>query len=501
MGYAEKRGDYWRGRFKTSTGKYGTVHDPWGATARFRSRREAETAANDAEAQVRAGRWRDPKSGGTKFADYANEWYARQDLAPSTMQGYRHGLEGHLLPAFESHELRAIDRDAIALWMKRERAVPYAESSVRGWRRLLHLVLADAVEDGLIPANPAAQPRGRGRRIGRSVNRGPEKVITNALGVLLVAERAALLSGRDDEFVAMVSKGFTGMRWGELVGLEPEYVRETGIRVEWQLYELDNGEFHRCPPKDESRRLVMAPSWLLDLARDQVGRAQPKPCPCHGLRYVYSGHRAPNGVTAPGAKVADVARHAGVSTGTVSAVLNDRGPVTGPTRAKVREAIAALGYVPGAAASAVAPHWRRNGFATWVFQPAATGRYPKKGPAVARPVPILAGPWPGMPVRGRNAAGRANACWAPIAAGLTPHGLRHTYKTIMIELGTPATLMDAQMGHADGSVQGLYAHVTPEMVRRLLDGLTDLWRAALAQRRQFDRGSPVAVLDRLLREK
>jgi integrase len=501
MGYAEKRGDYWRGRFKTSTGKYGTVHDRSGATARYRSRREAETAANDAEAKVRAGQWRDPKSSSTKFGDYANEWYARQDLALSTMQGYRHGLEGHLLPAFESHELRAIDRDAIALWMKRERAVPYAESSVRSWRRLLHLVLADAVEDGLIAANPAAQPRGRGRRTGRSAHRSPEKVITTALGILLIAERAALLSGRDDEFVAVVTKGFTGMRWGELVGLEPEYVRGTGIRVEWQLYELDSGEFHRCPPKDDSRRLVLAPSWLLDLERDQVSRAQPKPCPCHGLRYVYSGHRAPNGATGPGAKVADVARQAGVGTGTVSAVLNDRSSVSEPTRAKVREAIASLGYVPGAAVGAVAPHWRRNGFATWVFQPAATGRYPKKGPAGARPVPILAGPWPGMPVRGRHAAGRANACWGPIAPGLTPHGLRHTYKTLMIELGTPATLMDAQMGHTDGSVQGLYAHVTPEMVRRLLDGLTDLWGAALSQRRQLDRGSPVAVLDRLLREK
>ncbi len=42
----------------------------------------------------------------------------------------------------------------------------------------------------------------------------------------------------------------------------------------------------------------------------------------------------------------------------------------------------------------------------------------------------------------------------------------------MIELGTPATLMDDQMGHADGSVQARYSHVTAEMTRRLLDGLT-----------------------------
>ena len=135
----------------------------------------------------------------------------------------------------------------------------YADSSLWSWRALLHLVLADAVEDGLVLSNPAARRRGRGRRVGRSQHRAAEKTITTALGVLLIAERAALLSGRDDEFVAVVLMAFSGIRWGELVGLETEYVRAGGIRVEWQLYELDNGELHRCPPKDESRRLVPVP--------------------------------------------------------------------------------------------------------------------------------------------------------------------------------------------------------------------------------------------------
>jgi hypothetical protein len=67
-------------------------------------------------------------------------------------------------------------------------------------------------------------------------------VVTTALGILLLAERAALLSGRDDEFVAVVLTGYTGMRWGEVVGLETSFVRPKSVRVEWQLYELDTGE-------------------------------------------------------------------------------------------------------------------------------------------------------------------------------------------------------------------------------------------------------------------
>ncbi|WP_372492468.1 tyrosine-type recombinase/integrase [Salinispora arenicola] len=127
-----------------------------------------------------------------------------------------------------------------------------------------------------------------------------------------------------------------------------------------------------------------------------------------------------------------------------------------------------------------------------------TGWYPTKGHLKVRPVPVLGEPWPGIPVRGRNAAGRADVCWLSVAPGLTPHGLRHTHKTLMEELGTPAKLADERMGHADGSVQARYTHVTAVMRARLLDGLTHLWEAAASERRAMAPRSPVAVLDRLL---
>ncbi|WP_238007817.1 LacI family DNA-binding transcriptional regulator [Dactylosporangium sp. AC04546] len=499
MGYAEKRGTYWRARYKMASGSYGTVKDSTGATVRFRTKREAEQAANEAEVGVRNGRRTEPAAR-VLFEDYVNDWYARQDLAASTMQNYRRRLEEHLLPAFQGRELAAIQRPDVLAWERKERASGYADSSIRSWRALLHLVFADALEDGLVTANPVAKRRGRGKRVGRAQHRAAEKVITDALGVLLVAERAALLSGRDDEFVAVTTLGFTGMRWGELVGLETKYVRPSSVRVEWQLYELDNGVFERCPPKDESRRTITVPGWLSDLLGDHVAGTRSGPCGCHGHRYVFSGHRAANhAARQPGPRLADVARRAGVSVGTVSGVLNGHGTAADATRVRVEGAIADLGYVRGVVGGVLAPHWRRNGFATWLFRPAATGWYPGKAPHAPRPVPLLAEPWPGVPVRGRNAAGRAECCWAPVAPSLTPHGLRHSYKTMMVELGTPATLMDAQMGHADGSVQALYAHITAGMTQRLLDGLTDVWRAALAERRRLSPGSPVGALDQLLR--
>ena len=84
------------------------------------------------------------------------------------------------------------------------------------------------------------------------------------------------------------------MRFGELVGLETGYVRPNGVRDEWQLYELDNGELHRCPPKDDSYRTIFTPAWLTGLVTDHIRRMQPKPCPCHSQAYVFSatGHPA-----------------------------------------------------------------------------------------------------------------------------------------------------------------------------------------------------------------
>ncbi|WP_064745386.1 LacI family DNA-binding transcriptional regulator [Pseudonocardia acaciae] len=499
MGYAEKRGNYWRARYKIERGRYGTVVDSAGETVRFRTRRKAEKAANDAEARIREGRWRDT-SGKILFGDYVSRWYAAQDLAASTLQNYRRHIEEHLLPTFESYAVDEITRTDIGEWEKRERALGYAESSIKSWRAVMHLIMADAVDEELRDANPAARRRGRGRRSDRLNHRGPEKVVTTALGILLIAERAALLSGRDDEFVAIVVKAYTGMRWGELVGLETQYARPASLRVEWQLYELDTGELLRCPPKEGSRRLIDLPTWLAGMLLGHIARTQPKPCSCHGLRYAFGGHRpAPGAHQRPGPKLVDVARRAGVSIGTASAVLNRPETVSGTTRSAVNVAITELGYMRGGPVAELAPHWRRSSFATWLFQPAATGWYPKKGPRGGHPVSILAEPWPGVPVRGRGAAARATACWLPIAAGLTPHGLRHTHKTLMDGLNTPPKLMDERMGHEDGSVQARYSHITADMRRLLMAGLTDLWEAGLEQRRALNPGSPVAVLDALLK--
>jgi DNA-binding LacI/PurR family transcriptional regulator len=70
-----------------------------------------------------------------------------------------------------------------------------------------------------------------------------------------------------------------------------------------------------------------------------------------------------------------MARRAGVSPATASAALNHPEVVAETTRTKNAQAIADLGYVRGGAGGELAVHRRRTNFATWLFQPAATGWY------------------------------------------------------------------------------------------------------------------------------
>jgi hypothetical protein len=92
-------------------------------------------------------------------------------------------------------------------------------------------------------------------------------------------------------------------------------VRQASVRVEWQLYELDSGELHRCPPKDGSYRTIDTPGWLSSMLSEHVASVAPRPCSCHGLSYVFRGLAAANGsFRHSGPRVVDLARRAGVST-------------------------------------------------------------------------------------------------------------------------------------------------------------------------------------------
>lgn len=469
MGYAEKRGSatnpYYLARFSDGCGKWPTVKDELGFVVRYAKSRDAKKAANDAEADVRAKRYKSAPVAGETFGQYVRTWFGKQQLGKRTTGNYRTTIETQLLPMFEHVPLTDIDRDRVTGWEQQLAADGYKPETVRTYRGVLSVILSDAVEAGKIDANPAMKPRNRGKRTGKARHRQAEKPVVDPLSALLVAERAAIMAGRDDEFILVVTKAWTGARWGELVGLERRYVRKGTLHIEWQLEELDDGTWDRCPPKEDSRRTVDLPPFLVSLLNRQVRASQTDRvavCGCYRPERDTDPH--PGGVYV----------------------------FTGRTTRR-REGKTLVDYT--------APHWRRSGFESMVFKPAAEGWYPRKAPLPRRPVPLTAEPWPGLPVRGRNYVERSETCWVPICNGLTPHLLRHSHKTWMVEDHVPESLSHDRLGHELGGVGARYTHITDVMRARLVEALTVRWESALDARLRLHPTSPVGVLNDLLVER
>jgi hypothetical protein len=159
-----------------------------------------------------------------------------------------------------------------------ERGRPFARSVAISARSLLITILGDAVHARKIDWNPAERRRGRRgqmRASGRSASSAVQtsNVITPYQAVCL-AERCALMSGRDTDFVMNIFAAWTGVRWGELTAVEGGSHKNSPLRLtaqgvstyalDWQLREL-GGVVRKSPPKDGSYRTLDLPPFLASL--------------------------------------------------------------------------------------------------------------------------------------------------------------------------------------------------------------------------------------------
>lgn len=495
MAYAEKRGNLWRARWRAPGGAMESKSG-------FASRRDAENYGHDQEAAIRARTYVDPRNNRVTLTDWVNRWFPSLDLEPTTLANYRYLIEVHILPAFGDRALPSLTAGEISIWERAIVGKGYSARTASDARSTLVTVLGDAIPEYL-QANPAQRRRGKGRKGRRRIEQHEraEKAWPTPLQALLVAERCAALSGRDTDFVMIVTIAYTGMRWSEAIGLRPEFVRGAQIGIEWKLYEL-RGRFYLGRPKDGSIRTVDLPPFLAGLLTGHLaedGRRSctcrnPAPPWCQGDRYVFLG----------------------------------------PERG----------------------HFRRSGFGRRQFRPAADGWYPASGQRPATPVLVDAAcfppgrplaPWPpalpgepfvvpagrgvarhgsdsesgpcahcGRSVRRRldgllvahNTGGRrcqgshqlpaedtVLANWLPVLTGLTPHGLRHGHQTWMEESGISDLLRADRMGHEVPGMRGVYGHVTPAMREVLTADLQHRWEVSLLDRARLSPRSTVPVLD------
>jgi hypothetical protein len=97
---------------------------------------------------------------------YAERWLqiAKPELAPATLSSYTANLERHLKPALGGMKVRAIHRGHIKALLAEKAKAGLSRNSLRLIRATLSVILGDAVEDGVIPINPAAGSGRRGRK-------------------------------------------------------------------------------------------------------------------------------------------------------------------------------------------------------------------------------------------------------------------------------------------------------------------------------------------------
>ncbi|MGH9122904.1 MAG: hypothetical protein ACRDYC_13340 [Acidimicrobiales bacterium] len=118
-----------------------------------------------------------------------------QDVGLSTVETREYLIRRFIRPTFGTSEVGSLTTEDITRW---ENSIPartgVSRRVARDARAVLCTMLGDAAaaKPPLIPYNPAIRPRNRGRRTGRKLDRGPQRVWATPLQALLVAERAGL---------------------------------------------------------------------------------------------------------------------------------------------------------------------------------------------------------------------------------------------------------------------------------------------------------------------
>ncbi len=228
-------------------------------TRTFRTRKQADVYER-AERNARdRGSWTDPGAGAITVAEYVEVWLEGRTVrghavAPRTAETYRYLLAHYLLPCYGSTPLNKIMVQSVRSWHAGLTRTAARSIPPKAYR-LLHAVLASAVDDGLIGTNLCRIKGGGSERTAERPTLG-------------IAEVAALAEAIEPRWRAMVLLAAYGeLRFGELVGLrrrEADLLHREVIVAE-QLIELPGGEQVRTPPKSEAgRRKVSLPAFVAE---------------------------------------------------------------------------------------------------------------------------------------------------------------------------------------------------------------------------------------------
>ena len=209
------------------------------------------------------------EGGHTGVGELGPAWLDRQrcHLKPSAYAVMEIAWRVRVAPRWGSVALGDIRPTAVQQWVSTlgrgtPGAKPLGASAVKRTHHVLSAILADAVSDNLIARNPAS-----------GVKLPP---IPRKRPVYLTHRQVAGLAAAAGDHEALLLLAYTGLRWGETIGLRVRDLDMLRRRVMVSENAVQVGaQIHVGTPKAHKRRTVPLPEFLLPyLARQCEGRGR-----------------------------------------------------------------------------------------------------------------------------------------------------------------------------------------------------------------------------------
>ena len=246
------------------------------------TKKDAEVELAKFVTEVQNGLVIDGKS--LKFSEFTEIWkrdYGSKELAPSTYKRYCRMLETRLLPYFGHFYINKIkptdimkfydllEKDTQLVRKKGNNGSktkkPLSGKTILEHHRLLRAMLHKAVYWQLIVSNPA-------ERVQPPKARKPKRKSYDDEQTKILLENLEQLSIEDTKYkVAIILTVFTGVRLGELMGLEWQDVDfKNGILSinRSSQYLADMGVFTKVPKTESSIREIAIPEFIISLLEE-----------------------------------------------------------------------------------------------------------------------------------------------------------------------------------------------------------------------------------------
>lgn len=229
----------------------------------FRTKRDAQTFANDVEVKKLTGEYIAPTMGRVTVGELAPKWLARKEkaTAPSHYRTLETAWRVHVQPYWGDVAVADVDLLDVEEWIT-DLSDKSATVVLRAYG-VLSGILADAVKGKRLPANPAKGVENLPRKSGKR-------------RVYLSADDVARLADESGEHRALtLTLAYCGLRWGEAIGLRVRDVEFLRRRISVHENAVQIGVAHEVgPTKGREARSVPVPEFVLnELSVQCAGKA------------------------------------------------------------------------------------------------------------------------------------------------------------------------------------------------------------------------------------